>query len=106
MLKRTLIVLLLSGLAAGCSAGGTSSFNAGAGGRADSAPVSQPGANEVLPKGYTPGEGTSGSTAGPHEGERASTPPGTSRGGIPPVGGAIVDPTGAVTKTPPPEGMR
>lgn len=38
---------------------------------------------------------------GEKEGQRGNTPPGASRDGQGVMGGAIVDPTGAVTKTPP-----
>jgi hypothetical protein len=71
-----------------------------------SAPAATDRTRTDVPTGTTGGSGESGSTAGPHEGTRASTPPGTSRDGQPPVGGAIVDPSGAVTGTPPPPGMR
>ncbi len=41
----------------------------------------------------------SGTTAAPEKKEqRGNTPPGTSRDGQGPAGGAIVDPTGAVTR--------
>jgi hypothetical protein len=71
-----------------------------------SAPAATDRTRTDVPTGTTGGSSESGSTAGPHEGTRASTPPGTSRDGQPPVGGAIVDPSGAVTGRPPPPGMR
>ena len=71
-----------------------------------SAPAATDRTRPDVPTGSTGTSTESGSTAGPHEGTRASTPPGTSRDGQPPQGGAIVDPSGAVTGKPPPPGMR
>ncbi len=52
------------------------------------------------------GGATTPAPSGPGEkkDQRGNTPPGVSRDGQGPLGGAIVDPTGAVTKTPPPKG--
>jgi len=76
------------------------------GAREGAAPAASERSRTDVPTGAPATSTESGSTAGPHEGARASTPPGTSRDGQPPVGGAIVDPSGAVTGTPPPAGMR
>lgn len=95
---------LLAVLAA-CQGDG-SSTRAGGEARDRAAPAASQRTPGDVPAGGT-GESTgSGATEGPHEGKRASTPPGTSRDGQPPVGGAIVDPSGAVTGKPPPPGMR
>ncbi|MGE5522260.1 MAG: hypothetical protein ACM3SS_00985 [Rhodospirillaceae bacterium] len=74
--------------------------------RDSAAPVAGDRSRTDVPTGATTPSTTGGSTEGPHEGTRGSTPPGTSRDGQPPVGGAIVDPSGAVTGNPPPPGMR
>lgn len=76
------------------------------GARERAAPAAPERSRTDVPTGAPATSTESGSTAGPHEGTRGSTPPGTSRDGQPPVGGAIVDPSGAVTGTPPPAGMR
>lgn len=95
MRKHYFAVVCMAGVLTACAAGGTDDAR-----RAAPATVPEP-------TGAT-GDGLrgSGAAAGPHEGERASTPPGTSRSGTPPADGAIVDPTGAATKNPPPPGMR
>jgi len=96
MHKRCFAVVCLAGLVAACAVGNPPDT----GGSAAPATVPEPtGATGDALRG-------SGAAAGPHEGARASTPPGTSRSGAPPADGAIVDPSGAATKNPPPSGMR
>jgi hypothetical protein len=55
--------------------------------------------NVAVPAGTGATMGSGGGTAGPGEKEnqRGNTPPGMSRDGAGPAGGAIVDPTGAAT---------
>ncbi len=96
--------LLLAALTA-CQASG-SPESAGSGTRERAAPAASDRTRPDVPTGGTGQPAGSGTTEGPHEGSRASTPPGTSRDGQPPMGGAIVDPSGAVTGKPPPPGMR
>jgi hypothetical protein len=58
------------------------------------------------PAGGTTAPAGTGATEGPHEGTRGSVPPGKTRDGLPPQGGAIIDPEGVVTRHPTPPGMR
>ncbi len=107
MHRHSAYVICLGALIAACQAG---PHAAPVDGRSDTRdattrPSPTGGVRDDAPAGNS-GSTTRGAPAGPHEGTRASTPPGTSRDGAPPVGGAIVDPAGAITKTPPPAGMR
>ncbi len=86
----------------GCQADGRYPYNE----RESEVPSARDHTTTDVPTGSTGAVEGADSTEGPHEGTRASTPPGTSRDGQPPVGGAIVDPTGAVTREPPPPAMR
>ncbi len=115
VLKGALAACLVAAVAA-CQADGSSragrsdatqSEPPAASGRSSERPTGAdaPAGND-RPTGSTGQPAGSGSTEGPHEGRRGSIPPGTSRDGLPPVGGAIVDPSGAVTGTPPPSGTR
>lgn len=87
-------------LVAGCSHAGAPDATSAAGDRAD------PRATGRDAVGGTRAPAASGSTAGPHESERASTPPGRSRDELPPAGGTLRDPAGAVTRETPPPGLR
>lgn len=97
------LVVAVAAVAA-CQADGSS--RDGRDGATRAAPPAASGGSSERPQGGTDQPAGSGSTEGPHEGQRGSIPPGTSRDGLPPVGGAIVDPSGAVTGTPPPRGIR
>lgn len=87
-------------LAAGCSHAGAPDATSAASDRAD------PRATGREAVGGTRAPAPTGSTAGPHEGDRASTPPGRSRDELPPSGGTLRDPAGAVTRDAPPAGLR
>ena len=87
-------------LVGGCSHAGAPDGTTAAGDRAD------PRASGREAVGGTRAPAPAGSTAGPHEGERASTPPGRSRDELPPAGGTLRDPAGAVTRETPPPGLR
>ena len=101
MHERFVFVVCVVAIVAACQAGGPyppSSERA--------APAASEPSRPDVPTGAPDSSTESGSTEGPHEGTRANTPPGKSRDGQPPVGGAIVDPSGAVTGQPPPPGTR